>query len=187
MTTTPINLKFTYEDYLGFPEDGNCHELIDGEHYVTPAPLTKHQRISANLLAYLHHHCQHTKAGLILAAPTDVVFTESDIVQPDLIFITNARQHIVTRENIQGAPDLIVEILSDATRRRDERTKRTLYERHQVAEYWIIDPELETVKVFHLKEGRYGVAQETSAEQPKIRLTTSLLPEFSIALADLFL
>ncbi len=186
MPTTPTSLKFTYEDYLGFPEDGKRHELIEGEHYVTPAPLTKHQRISANLLAHIHHHCQHTNAGLVLAAPTDVVFAEADVVQPDLVFITKTRQHIVTRENIQGAPDFIVEILSDSTRRRDERTKRTLYERYQVAEYWIIDPELETVKIFRLKDGRYVSAQELTTEQPAICLSTPLLPGLSITLADMF-
>lgn len=110
ITTTPPNdLKFIYEDYLGFPEDGNRHELIDGEHYLTPVPFTKHQRISSNLLAYLHHHCQLTHAGLVLAAPTDVVFSENDVVQPDLVFITKSRKPIVTRENIQGAPDFITD------------------------------------------------------------------------------
>ena len=150
MTTNPTNIKFTYEDYLGFPDDGNRHEIIDGEHYVTPAPLTKHQRISANLLGHLYPHCSQSKAGLVLGAPTDVVFSKTDVVQPDLLFIAKSREHIVTRENIQGAPDFIVEILSDSTRLRDERTKRTLYERFQVKEYWIVDPELETVKMFRL-------------------------------------
>ncbi|WP_447969445.1 Uma2 family endonuclease [Nitrospira sp. M1] len=186
MPTTASSHKFTYKDYLGFPDDGNRHELIHGEHYETPAPLTKHQRISSNLLAHIHHHCQQNNAGLVLAAPTDVVFSEADVVQPDLVFIANARQRIVTRENIQGAPDFIVEILSDSTRRRDERTKRTLYERHQVTEYWIIDPELETVKIFRLKESRYVMAEETTTEQPKTSLSTPLLPGLSITLSDVF-
>ncbi|WP_454064199.1 Uma2 family endonuclease [Candidatus Nitrospira salsa] len=186
MASTPTDLKFTYEDYLEFPEDGNRHELIEGEHYVTPAPLTKHQRISSNLIAHIHHHCQRTLAGLVLAAPTDVVFSETDVVQPDLVFITKSRQPIVTRENIQGAPDFIVEIHSDSTRRRDERTKRTLYKRYQVSEYWIVDPELETVKIFRLKERRYVVIEESTTEQPKTSLSTSLLPGFSITLKDVF-
>ena len=187
MTTNPTHLKFTYEDYLGFPDDGNRHEIIDGEHYVTPAPLTKHQRISANLLGALHRYCSQTKAGLVLAAPTDVVFSKTDVVQPDLLFIANDRRHIVTRENIQGAPDLIIEILSDTTKGRDERTKRTLYERFQVKEYWIVDPELETVKVFRLRDGRYSVPDVLNTKEADSRLSPSVLPEFSIANGDIFL
>lgn len=187
MTTTRTNLKFTYEDYLGFPEDGNRHEIIDGEHFVTPAPLTKHQRISANLLGHLYRHCSQTKAGLVLAAPTDVVFSETDVVQPDLLFIAKRRQHIVTRENIQGAPDFIIEILSDTTRHRDERTKRTLYERFQVTEYWIIDPDLETVKIFRLQDGRYTAPEESNTEKTDSRLSPSVLPGFSITTRDIFL
>ena len=187
MTTSRTNFKFTYEDYLGFPADGNRHEIIDGEHYVTPAPLTKHQRISANLLGHLHRHCSHTKAGVVLAAPTDVVFSETDVVQPDLLFVATSRQHIVTRENIQGAPDFIIEILSDTTRQRDERTKRTLYERYQVKEYWIVDPELETVKIFRLQDGRYTVLKELSTKQADSRVSPSVLPEFSIPTRDIFL
>lgn len=93
MTTTPTTIKLTYEDYVCFPDDGKRHELIDGEHYVTPAPLTKHQRISMNLAAALHHHCQQAKAGQVFSAPTDVIFTETDVVQPDLLYIVKEQEH----------------------------------------------------------------------------------------------
>jgi len=187
MTTAPNSLKkFTYEDYVCFPDDGKRHELLNGEHYVTPAPLTKHQRISVNIVAALHRHCQSTKAGRVFSAPTDVIFTETDVVQPDVLFVTHARSHIITRENIQGTPDFLIEILSEATRRRDERLKRTLYEQHGVQEYWIVDPELDSVKIYRLHEGHYGAPQELSAEAPHATLTTPLLPGFSLALSDLF-
>jgi len=186
MTTTPTTVKLTYEDYVSFPDDGKRHELIDGEHYVTPAPLTKHQRISVNLVSAIHHHCQQTTIGRVFSAPTDVKLTETDVVQPDLLFIGNARAHLITRENIQGAPDFIVEILSDSTRRRDERLKRNLYEQHGVKEYWIVDPELDSVKLFRLHEGRYDTPQELTTEQPHATLTTPLLPGFSLTLPDLF-
>lgn len=184
MTTTPT-VKLTYEDYVSFPDDGKRHELIDGEHYVTPAPLTKHQRISINLAAAMHHHCQQTKTGRVFSAPTEVKLTETDVVQPDLLYISKDRDHLITRENIQGAPDFIVEILSDSTRRRDERLKRHLYEQHGVKEYWIVDPELETVKIYRLQEGRYDVPQEFTTEQTHATLTTPLLPNFSFSLSDL--
>ncbi|MCA9458433.1 MAG: Uma2 family endonuclease [Nitrospira sp.] len=186
MTTTPTTIKLTYEDYVCFPDDGKRHELIDGEHYVTPAPLTKHQRISMNLAAALHHHCQQAKAGQVFSAPTDVIFTETDVVQPDLLYIVKEQEHIITRENIQGAPDLIVEILSNSTRRRDERLKRNLYEQHGVKEYWIIDPELDSVKLYRLQDGRYSAPQELSTEQSQAALTTPLLQGFSLSLHEVF-
>lgn len=187
MTPIPTTIKLTYEDYLGFPEDdGKRHELIDGEHYVTPAPLTKHQRISGNLQGHVFQYCQTTKGGRVFVAPTDVKFTETDVVQPDLLFIAQNRFHIITRENIQGPPDFIVEILSDSTRRRDERLKRTLYELHGVQEYWIVDPELDSVKIYRSHEGRYDAPQEFTTEQPHVSLTTPLLPGFSLSLSDLF-
>jgi len=186
MTTTPTTVKLTYEDYVSFPDDGKRHELIHGEHYVTPAPLTKHQRISGNLQGHIFQHCQQTKSGRVFVAPTDVKLTETDVVQPDLLFIANAHAHLITRENIQGAPDFIVEILSDSTRRRDERLKRNLYEQHGVKEYWIVDPELDSVKLFRLHEGRYDTPKELTTEQPHAMLTTPLLPGFSLTLPDLF-
>ena len=186
MNTTPTTVKLTYEDYVSFPDDGKRHELISGEHYVTPAPFTKHQRISMNLAAALHHHCQQAKAGRVFSAPTDVIFTETDVVQPDILYIAKDQGRIITRENIQGAPDLIVEILSDSTRRRDERLKRNLYEQHGVKEYWIVDPELDSVKVFRLHKGRYDTPQELTIEQPSAILTTPLLPGFSLTFSDLF-
>ena len=186
MTTTPTNVKFTYEDYVSFPDDGRRHELIDGERYVTPAPLTKHQRISGNLFAALHHYCQQTNSGQVFSAPTDVIFTEIDVVQPDILYIAKDQDRKITRENIQGAPDFIVEILSDSTRRRDERLKRNLYEQHGVKEYWIVDPELDNVKRYRLHEGRYGIPHELSTEHAEATLTTPLLPGFSLSLADLF-
>ena len=186
MTLPSTSVKFTHEDYLEFPDDGRRHELIDGEHFVTPSPLTKHQRISANLLAALHHYCQQTNAGLVFAAPTDVKFSEVDVVQPDLLFIAKDRSHIITKENIQGPPDFIIEILSDSTRHRDERSKRTLYEGYGVAEYWIIDPELELVKIYRLHDSRYGTPQELPAEIPHSTLTTPLLPGLSLKIQDIF-
>ncbi len=186
MTTTPTTIKLTYEDYACFPDDGKRHELIDGEHYVTPAPLTKHQRVSVNLVSAIHHHCHQTKQGQVFSAPTDVIFTETDVVQPDVVFLAKDRDHLITRENIQGAPDLIVEILSNSTRRRDERLKRNLYEQHGVKEYWIVDPELDSVKLYRLQEDRYATPQEVSTEQPHATLTTPLLPTFALSLSDLF-
>lgn len=177
--------KFTYEDYLLFPNDGKRHELMDGEHYMTPAPNTKHQRISANLLEVLHAHARQARLGTVLAAPTDVVLSDLDVVQPDLLFVSTARAAIITESCIRGGPDLIVEILSESTRKVDETMKRKLYERHCVTEYWIVDPVLDLVKVYRLTAQGYVRAAELSREAAD-SLTTPLLSHLRIPLSDIF-
>ncbi|MEC4670846.1 MAG: Uma2 family endonuclease [Nitrospirota bacterium] len=185
MTQYTSSTKFTYEDYLLFPDDGKRHELIDGEHYVTPSPMTKHQRISRNLLGSLFVYIQQMRCGHLFSAPMDIVFSDLDVVQPDLLFISNTRASIITEKNIQGAPDLLVEILSDSTRKTDEIIKRKLYERYKVPEYWIIDPELETVKIYHLADQGYSRTAELSNESSDT-LQTPLLPAWELALRKLF-
>lgn len=174
-----------YEDYLQFPDDGKRHEIIEGDHYMTPAPRTKHQRISGNLATAMISYAKQHKLGMVFTAPCDVIFSDENIVQPDLLFVSAARAAIVTEDNIQGAPDIIVEILSESTRRKDEVTKRKLYERFGVPEYWIVDPELEIVKIFKLAQQKYGRALELSNEANEA-LSTEILPSFRLALTDIF-
>ncbi|WP_447859681.1 Uma2 family endonuclease [Nitrospira calida] len=185
MSAHARSTKLTYEDYLLFPDDGKRHELIHGDHYMTPAPNTKHQRVSLRLAAALENWIARQRLGTVLAAPYDVVLSDEDVVQPDLLFISAERSSIITEANVQGAPDLIVEILSDATRKKDEVTKRKLYERYGVKEYWIVDPELETVKALRLSGDQYARAAEWSKEARDL-LTTPLLPGFSLPLVEIF-
>jgi len=177
--------QLTYEDYLQFPDDGKRHEIIDGDHYMTPAPKTKHQRISGNLATAMISFSKQHKLGLVLTAPCDVILSDENVVQPDLLFVSTARAAIVTEDNIQGAPDLIVEILSESSRKKDEVTKRKLYERFGVREYWIVDPELEIVKIFKLTQHGYGRASELSKETNDV-LTTELLSGFDCAVSEIF-
>lgn len=185
MTSQPHHVKFTYEDYLLFPEDGRRHALIDGEHYVTPAPNTKHQIIVSNLLRILAACVRQRRLGRVFAAPTDVVLSDLDVVQPDLLFISTARLSILSDRCIQGPPDLVVEILSESTRKTDELVKRKLYERFGVREYWIVDPELEVVKVYTSTDRGYVRSAELSRETGE-SLTTTLLPDLRIPLAEVF-
>jgi Uma2 family endonuclease len=175
----------TYEDYVQFPDDGKRHEIIEGDHYMTPAPRTKHQRISVNLASAMSTFAKPHKLGLVFTAPCDVVFSDENIVQPDLLFVSAARAAIVTEDNVQGVPDIIIEILSESTRRKDEVTKRKLYERFGVPEYWIVDPELEIVKIFKLAHQKYGRALELSKEANDV-LTTEFLPGFRLPVTDIF-
>lgn len=187
MATSPHSraVKFTYEDYLLFPDDGKRHELIDGDHFMTPAPNTRHQITSSNLHRIMSSHVHQGRYGRVFSAPFDVVLSDQDVVEPDLLFVTTARVSIITEKNIQGAPDLVIEILSESTRKTDEIIKRKLYERFGVQEYWIVDPELETVKIYRLTDQGYARTAELSKES-RDTLTTPLLPRLQIALAEIF-
>jgi Uma2 family endonuclease len=177
--------KWTYEEFCLFPDDGKRHELIDGEHYVSPSPITKHQQVSKNLLFLLETHIKKHKTGQLFHAPMDVVLSNFDVVEPDLLYVSAARKAIVTDDNIQGAPDLVVEILSEGSRRRDEVVKRKLYETHGVLEYWIVDPELEQVRVYRLTGGRYVRVAEWSREGADL-LTSALFPGLAMPLSEVF-
>jgi Uma2 family endonuclease len=178
-------VKFTYEDFVLFPDDGHRHELIDGEHYVTPSPLTKHQRIVLNLSLLLGPFVRKKKLGEVFLSPVDVVFSNLDVVVPDLVYVSNERSKIVTEKNLQGAPDLVVEILSESTRKTDEITKRRLYERFGVKEYWILDPVLDTAKVFHQGAKGFERAAELSVEANDA-LTSPLFPGLTMPLGEIF-
>ena len=177
--------KFTYEDFLNFPDDGRRHEIIDGDHYVTPSPNTKHQRVVMRLTTEIATYLKHHSIGELFAAPFDVVFSDLDVVEPDLLYISRERAGILTEKHVRGAPDLVVEILSPGTRKTDEITKRKLYERFDVKEYWVVDPELDTIKVYRSEAGTYARVAELSAEAGDV-LTTPLLPGFSMAIGELF-
>ena len=179
-------VKLTYDDFVLFPDDGKRHELIDGEHYVTPSPNRSHQVIAGNIFALLWMHLDAHGGGQAFMAPFDVVFSNFDVVEPDLLFVSDQRaSEIMTAKNVQGAPDLVVEVGSPGTRRRDEKLKHQLYERFGVSEYWVVDPDLDLVKVFRLVESRYVRVHELTNEQGDV-LTTPLLPALELPLARIF-
>jgi Uma2 family endonuclease len=178
--------RFTYEDFLLFPDDGKRHEIIDGEHYVTASPVVRHQRLVQRLGVALTEHLRaHPGQGEVFYLPLDVVLSPYDVVEPDLQVIAGDQSDILTEKNVQGPPALVVEVLSPGTRKRDEQIKRRLYERVGVREYWVVDPELDVVKVFRCTEDRLPRVAELSAEEHDT-LTTPLFPGFSIGLDDLF-
>jgi Uma2 family endonuclease len=177
--------KLTYEDYLTFPNDGRRHELVDGEHFVTPSPSTKHQRIVGRLFFELQSHLRVHPGGEVLLSPYDVVLSPLDVVEPDLVYVSRENQSRITEANLQGPPDLAIEVLSESNRRHDEVTKRKLYERAGVQEYWIVDPEIETVKVHRLMGGALARIAEMSRDDGD-HLSSPLLPGFSMDLGKLF-
>lgn len=174
----------TYEEYLLFPDDGRRHELIGGEHHVTPAPTTVHQRFVRKLGVILDGFVSQHNLGEVFFAPVDVVLSPCDVVQPDLIFLSNARLDRLTRENIKGAPDLVVEVVSEASRQVDRKLKRALYAAHDVLEYWLADPDLRLFEVWRRDaEGRLVKAAEY---EDAATLTSPLFPGLAIDLAQLW-
>ncbi len=151
----PAKSKLGYEHYICYPNDGRRHEIIDGDHYVNPAPTTNHQRFSRRIQFQLYDQIEETGRGEVFDAPCDVQLTDHDIVQPDLIVVMNERRLIITPAKIEGVPDLIVEVLSPTTKKLDRVLKKDLYERVGVPEYWIVDPNDHAVEQFVLREGKY--------------------------------
>jgi Uma2 family endonuclease len=178
--------KLTYDDFLLFPDDGKRHELIDGEHYVTPSPNLRHQEISGRLFLLIGTWLRDHPSGRILYAPLDVLFSQFDVVEPDLLYVSNERAAaLLAGPYVTGAPDLVVEIASPSTRRRDETIKRHLYERSNVSEYWVIDPDIDVIRVYRRSGDRFERAVELSAEADDV-LTTTLLPGLEIPLPCVF-
>lgn len=178
--------KLTYDDLVDMPDDGLRRELIDGELYVTPAPSIRHQAIVLNLGSTLRAHIRAHDLGRVFIAPLDVLFSKIDVVEPDVLFVSRAREaDVLTKKHLVGAPDLVVEVGSPGTRRTDERDKQRLYERFAVPEYWIVDPDLDVIKVFRLVEARYQRVAELSLEAGDV-LTTPLLPGLELPLAEIF-
>lgn len=179
--------KLTYDDYVLIPDDGQRHEIIDGEHYVSPAPFLPHQDLVTELVAWLRPFAKRNGLGRVLVAPTDVLLSQQDIVQPDILFISreNEKALTATGKHILGSPDLVIEILSDGTRRLDEEIKLDLCERFGVLEYWILDPVPRIARIHRLKDGRFHLAAEVSAAAGDM-LATPLLPGLEIPMAGIF-
>ncbi|HYG63700.1 MAG TPA: Uma2 family endonuclease [Thermoanaerobaculia bacterium] len=177
------SVRLTYDDYLLFPEDGLRHEIIDGEHWVSAAPFLKHQDVLLALATLLRAFVKERGLGRVYVAPVDVLLSRHDVVQPDLVFVSRERAAILTERNIQGAPDLVAEILSDGTRKVDEEVKLELFERFGIREYWLVDPRRERVRVYRLRQEAFELTGELTARET---LTTPLLPGMTVPLADVF-
>ncbi len=174
----------TYEDLLLLPDDGKRHEVIRGELYVTPSPITVHQRVARDLGYILHRFVVERDLGEVFFAPLDVYLSPSDIVQPDLLFISSNRMGRITDKYIQGAPDLVVEVISESTRRTDRKIKLRLYESFDVIEYWLADPVVQTIEVYSRNQENRLV--RTAEYEETDTLTSDLFPGLVINLADLW-
>lgn len=148
--------KWTIADYQQLDEDTRC-EIIDAELIMTPAPNTKHQKVSMTLIFKIRQFIEAKKEGVLFHAPTDVYFDEKNVFQPDLIYLRDQNSPIVGFKGIEGAPDLIIEIISPSNSYIDRYVKKAKYEQFGVKEYWIVDPGNKTLEVYSLVEGAYDL------------------------------
>ena len=182
MATQRPKIKFTYIDYKNTPEDKR-YELLDGELVVVPSPRTDHQNTLLNLGIYLGVFVKERGLGNVYVAPFDVVLSDTDVVQPDILFVSNERAGIVTEDNVQGAPDLVVEILSPSTAERDRTFKRSLYAQHGVREFWIVDTNAGRVEILTLGEQGFTL---TATYNRDGELTSPVLEGLRIKLNEVF-
>ncbi len=158
METVVEKGRYTYEDYIKASEQAMLltppkrYELIEGELLIAPSSVTAHQRILIKLLSEIFNFITQNSLGEAFTAPYDVVLDEYNVVQPDIIFISKERAGIITEKNIQGAPDLVVEIISESTAYRDTIQKKRLYARYGIKEYWIVAPDDKIIEVYLLND-----------------------------------
>ena len=181
MATEPKTTGLTYEDLQRFPEDNFRRELIDGELIVTPAPATRHQEVvlelGARLLAWTKE-----RGGKAYIAPTDVVFSDTTVLEPDVLFLHPENVARAEKRFIRGSPDVVVEVSTPSTRRLELVRKREVYERFRAREFWYIDLDADRVEIYRLEADHYGPPQYLGRGDD---LTSPEIPGFSISLEDL--
>lgn len=176
------SIKLSYREYRLLPE-GDRRELVEGDFQMTPAPGERHQRISRNLQFELCKFLDENPLGDLYDAPFDVILDDHNVVQPDLLIVLSNRRSRIVPEGLRGAPNLIVEILSPSDPTRDTVLKRGLYAKYGVEEYWLVDPEAETVELLWARQGAF----ETVGVYGKSdRVASTLVPELSVSLARVF-
>ena len=175
--------KVTYAELASWPDDGRRYELYDGEVSVVPAPLPRHQlamlELQDHLRTYVSGH-----GGLLIVSPIDIVFTETNVLQPDIVVFTAQRRHLVALdEPIRSRPDVAVEVISPSTERNDRGRKLAAFQRFGVPEYWILDPVAEQVELLRLQKGRYAAPRLSRRGQ---MFGSRVLAGFSCDVASLF-
>ena len=176
-------IPMTYAEYALLPQDRNRYEVLDGELFMTPSPSVRHQVAAFELASILRDHVSRHKLGRVLVAPMDVMLSETNIVQPDILFLRTDRVPPGDADNVRVAPNLIVEVISPSTAKEDREDKRTVYARHGVAHYWIVDPGLRTLEMYSLAGESYELTAEYSGDASA---ASPLFPGLSIPLTQIW-
>lgn len=175
-----ISTKFTHADLLLMPNDDKRREIVDGELYVTPSPKFRHQAILTNILGAFLRYLEHHPIGRVIPAPMDVILSDLDVVEPDLLFVLNEHRDIF-QDWVRGAPDLVVEILSPTTASIDRGPKLKAYARFRVPQCWLVDPDRRSIEIYEFAPEGYRLSR-TLGENDSV--TSTLLPEFSLAVSQ---
>ena len=177
-----VHSRVSFVELERWPEDGRRYELYDGEVYEVPSPILLHQIVAGRLHVMLNDYVRE-HGGIVLFAPLDIVLTDYDVVQPDLLLFTREREGLLNlRKANRVAPDLAIEILSPATAANDRGRKMQLLARHRVCEYWLVDPEAVTIEVYSLSGQQFALARTVSGRE---RVRSPLLPGLALQPSDL--
>ena len=155
-----------YDDFWSLPDDGNRYEIIDGKLYVTPAPAMRHQIVVNRLHYLLSQHLEGKRLGHAFAAPTAVILGPHRQVQPDLLFVSRERNKLITSKEVDGAPDLAVEIVSPSSKKADRVVKSAAYADSGISWYWIVDPDARAIEEYQLENGQYRLVRKW--EEPDV-------------------
>jgi Uma2 family endonuclease len=177
----PDKDRYTYDDYQQLPE-GAPYELINGHLVMSPSPSTQHQRLVRRLSRTLENSAREL-GGEVLFAPMDVHLSDDTVVQPDVLYVSSDRSDRIQEQEINGAPDLVLEVASPSTSHLDAFDKKQLYEAHGVREYWIVDPETKTAEVYRNTDAGFRQHARLVDEG---RVSSTILEDFTVALEDLF-
>ena len=175
--------KLGYDDFWSLPDDGNRYEIIDGKLYVTPAPAMRHQLVSTRLLRILDQHVAPKQIGFVFHAPTAVILGPHRQVQPDLLFVSRERNKLITSKEVDGAPDLAIEIVSPSSKKTDRVVKSAAYADSGISWYWIVDPDERTIEEYRLENGQYRLIR--TWEEPNV-FEPTLFPGLTLPLEGLF-
>jgi len=176
-------VKFTYDDYRQLPDDGKRYEIIDGELYMATSPTSNHQKNVRNFIFTLTFYLRNHPIGEAIQGPLEVFFSETNLAQPDVMFIGKDRLNIIKPTQIKGAPDLVIEVLSPSTEKRDRTITLEMYARFGVREYWMAKEKTATVEIFRLQKGKLVLVARLGKSD---MLTSPLLPGLEISLAEIF-
>ena len=175
-----LQLK-TYDDLQAMPDDGKRYELIYGEIVMSPSPRLRHQLVARRIERRFEDHLREHGGGVVVGAPFDVKFSETNVVQPDIIVVRAERVRALTEDFMDGAPDIVVEVLSPSNRGHDLIKKAALYQDHGVPEYWVVDPDAGAIVVNVLTDGRYA-----AVASPDGVVRSRVLPGLEVRPVDVF-
>ena len=178
-----VATKMNYDQLCLLPEDGNQYELFDGELVMTPSPRAHHQDIVVKLTTRLAAYIEPNSLGKVYVAPLDTIMDEYTVVQPDILFVSRERVAEVVKERIEGAPDLVVEVLSPSTFHKDLRRKMRVYSQFGVKEYWIVDPEEQTLALYHRSGEKLQMSRQFSSDET---FQSPLFPGFEFEVRNIF-